>query len=134
MDTSTALKSLVGLAHDNRLAIFRLLVEQGPSGIAAGQIGERLALAPATTSFHLKELTHAGLALARPESRYIYYSANYSAMNALIAYLTDNCCRRSGSCLTPCAPTRVAAVNSPAETRATARARRSGKASKRRVA
>ena len=104
MDTSTALRSLAALSHENRLAIFRLLVEQGAEGVAAGQIAERLGLPAATTSFHLKELVNAQLAVAQPQSRFIYYRANYAAMNGLVQYLTDNCCVRSDACLTGCAP------------------------------
>lgn len=134
MDTKIALKSLIGLAHENRLAIFRLLVEQGASGMPAGQIAERLRLPPATTSFHLKELTNAGLVLPRPQSRFIYYSANYGAMNGLIAYLTDNCCRETGACLTTCAPACATAANAADGVAASSRPRRTGKPGKRRVA
>ena len=95
MDTNTALKALAALAQENRLAIFRLLVEQGPSGFAAGVIGEKLGLPNATLSFHLKELTQAGLLTARQESRFIYYAANFKVMGTLMAYLTENCCAGS---------------------------------------
>jgi DNA-binding transcriptional ArsR family regulator len=102
MDARTAVASLAALAQDSRLAIFRLLVEAGPTGLAVGEIGAGLAIAPATLSFHLKELAHAGLIAARQEGRYIYYSASYARMNGLIGYLTDNCCARDS---TRCAPT-----------------------------
>jgi DNA-binding transcriptional ArsR family regulator len=98
MDTTSALKALTGLSQASRLAIFRLLVEQGPAGIAAGDIAERIGLPQPTTSFHLKELVNGGLAQARAESRFIYYTANYDTMNGLVSYLTENCCRRSGRC------------------------------------
>jgi len=98
MDTTSALKALTGLSQASRLSIFRLLVEQGPAGIAAGDIAERIGLPQPTTSFHLKELVNAGLAQARAESRFMYYTANYDAMNGLVGYLTENCCRRSGRC------------------------------------
>src|SRR5581483_10166949 len=104
MDTTTALKALAALSHENRLAIFRLLVEQGAAGIAAGQIAERLGLPAATTSFHLKELVNAGLAVAQPQSRFVYYRANDAAMNGLVDYLTENCCRASYACDMQCAP------------------------------
>ena len=133
MDTSTALKSLTALSHENRLAIFRLLVEQGTAGIAAGQIAERLGLPAATASFHLKELINADLAVAQPQSRFIYYRANYGAMNGLIEYLTDNCCIRSGVCLTECAPSCATAANA-VDADAPARSRRAAKSSRRRVA
>ena len=132
MDTSTALKSLTALSHENRLAIFRLLVEQGTAGIAAGQIAERLELPAATASFHLKELVNADLAIAQPQSRFIYYRANYAAMNGLVEYLTDNCCIRSGVCLTECAPACATAAN--IADAAPSCSRRAGKSAKRRVA
>jgi DNA-binding transcriptional ArsR family regulator len=103
MDARTAVASLAALAQDSRLAIFRLLVEAGPTGLAVGEIGAGLAIAPATLSFHLKELAHTGLVAARQEGRYIYYSANYQRMNGLLGYLSENCCARDGtSCATGC--------------------------------
>lgn len=104
MDSTTVLKALAALAQDTRLALFRLLVEQGPPGLTPGRIAEVLDVPSATLSFHLKELTHAGLISARQESRFIHYSANFDAMNGLIGYLTENCCRASGSCAPACAP------------------------------
>jgi len=98
-----ALEALAGLAQETRLAIFRLLVEQGPEGLAAGAIAERLGIANATLSFHLKELAHTGLVTPRQAGRFIYYSANYATMNALVAYLTANCCRAVG-CDVVCVP------------------------------
>lgn len=100
----TAVNALGALAQETRLAIFRLLVEYGPAGLAAGRIGEALSLPPATLSFHLKELGNAGLIAARQQSRFIYYSADFGAMNALVGYLTENCCRASTACDTACAP------------------------------
>lgn len=93
METKDALAALAALAQDTRLAVFRYLVEAGPEGVTVGRIGETLDIAPATLSFHLKELSHAGLVQSRQESRFYWYSANYEAMNGLIAYLTENCCR-----------------------------------------
>jgi len=133
VDTTAALKSLTALSHESRLAIFRLLVEQGTNGMAAGQIADRLVLPPATASFHLKELVNAELAIAQPQSRFIYYRANYAAMNGLVDYLTDNCCIRSGACLTECAPSCATAANT-ADAAAPPRSRRSGKTTKRRAA
>jgi len=134
MDTSSALRSLAALSHENRLAIFRLLIEQGPAGIAAGQIAEQLGLPAATTSFHLKELVNAELAVAQPQSRYIFYRANYAAMDGLIQYLTHHCCIRSGACMTDCAPACATAANTADAPAASSRARPAGKSSKRRVA
>lgn len=92
METTQAVQALSALAQDSRLAIFRLLVQAGPEGMAAGQIGEKLELPPATLSFHLAGLTRAGLARSRPEGRFVIYSADYPAMNALVAFLSENCC------------------------------------------
>ncbi len=101
MDGATAVNSLGALAQQSRLAIFRLLVEAGREGLSVGEIGADLRIAPATLSFHLKELANAGLVASRQEGRYIYYSASYERMNALVAYLTENCCGRGKS---RCAP------------------------------
>jgi len=87
-----AVKALSALAQGSRLSIFRLLVEAGPAGMAAGSIGEKLDLPPATLSFHLAGLTRAGLADSRQDGRFVIYSANFENMNHLIGYLTDNCC------------------------------------------
>jgi ArsR family transcriptional regulator, arsenate/arsenite/antimonite-responsive transcriptional repressor len=106
METVNVLSALAGLAQDTRLRIFRLLVEQGPEGLPAGEIVERLELANATASFHLKELTQAGLATPRQAGRFIYYSANYNTMNGLIAYLTENCCK-GNTCDIACVPVKV---------------------------
>ena len=103
MEINSALKALAGLVQNTRLSIFRLLVEQGPEGLPAGEIVERLQLANATASFHLKELTHAELVTPRQAGRFIYYSANYATMNGLIGYLTENCCQGS-TCDIACAP------------------------------
>ena len=103
MKTAQAVKALAALAQDTRLAIYRLLVQRGPGGLAAGVIAERLGLAGATLSFHLKELTHAGMIEPRQEGRFVYYSANYAQMNALLGYLSENCCQGE-SCVTVAAP------------------------------
>ena len=87
-----AVKSLSALAQGSRLSIFRLLVRTGPPGMAAGAIGDKLDLPPATLSFHLAGLTHAGLANSRQEGRFVIYTANFQNMNRLVDYLTENCC------------------------------------------
>ena len=92
METKNAVKALSALAQDSRLSIFRLLVQAGPAGMAAGSIGENLDLPPATLSFHLAGLTRAGLAHSRQDGRFVIYSADFAAMNALVGYLTENCC------------------------------------------
>lgn len=93
MDTKTAVTALAALAQETRLSIFRLLIEAGPEGLAAGRIAERLNVAAATLSFHLKELSRAGLVSARQQSRFIYYAADFEQMAALMTFLTRNCCR-----------------------------------------
>ena len=99
----SVVRSLAALAQETRLAIYRLLVQQGPQGMSVGMIAARLDLANATLSFHLKELANAELIAARQEGRFIYYSANYPAMNGLVDYLTENCCK-GGVCDVACAP------------------------------
>ncbi len=93
MEILEAVHALSSLAHETRLGVFRLLVQAGAEGVQVGLMGEQLGVAAPTLSFHLKELTHAGLVLSRQEGRFIYYRANYDVMNALLAYLTDNCCQ-----------------------------------------
>jgi len=99
MDTSQAVDKLAALAQETRLRIFRLLVEAGPEGMNAGAIAEALDLAAPTLSFHISHLARSGLVSSRQESRFIYYSASFPAMDELIAYLTDNCCQGGGQCL-----------------------------------
>ena len=107
MDAKLAVVALAALAQDSRLRIYRMLVEAGPTGLAVGEIGASLHVAPATLSFHLKELTHARLVTLRQEGRFIFYSASYETMNQLLGYLTENCCARDGvSCEVECAPQR----------------------------
>ena len=101
--TKHTVTALAALAQETRLAVFRLLVQAGPEGLAAGQISEALNVAPATLSFHLKELSNAELIKPQQLGRFIYYRANYAAMNGLIAYLTKNCCEGS-CCDIACAP------------------------------
>lgn len=96
-----AIQSLAALAQESRLAVFRLLVQAGSEGVAAGVLGEKLGIPPATLSFHLKELARAGLVSGRTEGRYVIYTANYAAMDELIGYLTENCCAGDTS---QCAP------------------------------
>ena len=110
MDENNAVTALAALAQNTRLAIFRLLVQAGAAGVAAGQIAEQLAIPNATLSFHLKELSRAGLVSSRQETRYVFYSANYGAMNDLLAYLTQNCCGGA-------APAAVACCSPPRTTR-----------------
>ena len=98
MDNKSAVILLSSIAQEARLDIFRTLVQAGITGLSAGNIAEKLGIPNSTLSFHLKELSHAGLVNARQESRFIYYSANYQAMNNLLAYLTENCCAGEQVC------------------------------------
>lgn len=111
VDAEQAAEKLAALAQETRLRIFRLLVEAGDEGLSAGAIAEALDLRAATLSFHLAHLKRAGLARARQESRFIFYSANYPGMDELIAYLTHNCCQGK-----PCL-TRTQAANAAAKRR-----------------
>ena len=99
MNTISVVAALGALAHEHRLAIYRLLVEAGPAGLPAGVIAERLGVPPSSLSFHTKGLVQAGIARQRRASRQLIYAADFDAMNELIGYLTDNCCGG-----TPCAP------------------------------
>jgi DNA-binding transcriptional ArsR family regulator len=108
--------ALGALAQRSRLDIFRLLVETGPQGLAAGAVAEKLELPAATLSFHMAHLARAGLVHARQDGRFIFYSANFDNMNALVGYLTENCCS-GGSCAAACAP-----AGSKPRRRATAKA------------
>jgi ArsR family transcriptional regulator, arsenate/arsenite/antimonite-responsive transcriptional repressor len=92
LDSKLAVKALAALAHDTRLAVFRLLVTAGRSGMSPGAIAQRLALPAPTLSFHLKELAHAGLIEGKSEGRYIIYSASYDHMQTLMDFLMENCC------------------------------------------
>jgi ArsR family transcriptional regulator, arsenate/arsenite/antimonite-responsive transcriptional repressor len=95
MKTPRVIDALGALAHEHRLAIFRLLVERGPAGLPAGKIAERVGLVPSTLTFHLQNLQRSGLIARRRESRQLIYSADFTAMAALVGYLTDNCCAES---------------------------------------
>lgn len=99
MQTKQVLTILSALAQESRLAVYRLLIEHAPDGLAASAIAEKLGLANATLSFHLKELSHAGLVTSQQSGRFVYYAPVIEAMNDLIGYLTDHCCSQSdGSC------------------------------------
>ena len=99
MDTKPAISALAALAQESRLATYRLLVQAGPAGMSATKIAEALSLPPSSLSFHLKELSHAGLVTSRQDGRFVIYSANYETMNALLGFLTENCCGGN-----PCSP------------------------------
>jgi DNA-binding transcriptional ArsR family regulator len=92
METKRALGALSALSQESRLAIYRLLVSIGPEGLLAGEIAEQLEVVPATLSFHLKTLTVAGLIGCERQGRSLRYRANFEQMNALVGFLTDQCC------------------------------------------
>lgn len=93
METLVAAELLAALGHESRLTIFRLLVEAGPEGMTVGTIADATIMAPATLSFHLAHLSRVGLINGQRESRFIRYSANFEAMDDLLAFLTNNCCQ-----------------------------------------
>ena len=95
MKIETAVTRIWALAQESRLAVFRLLVQRGPDGLPAGEIAARLKVPQATMSFHLKELSNAGLLKSRQEGRFIYYAPDFKAMRGLVDYLTENCCAES---------------------------------------
>ncbi|MDY7547157.1 metalloregulator ArsR/SmtB family transcription factor [Glaciimonas sp. CA11.2] len=99
MNTQTAIAALAALAQDSRLAVYRLLVQTGPSGMPPSKIGEQLGIPPSSLSFHLKELTHANLVTSKQEGRFVIYAANFTTMNGLVGFLTENCCGGN-----PCTP------------------------------
>jgi ArsR family transcriptional regulator len=122
MQSKQAVNILSALAQESRLAVYRLLIEHAPDGLAASVIAQKLGLANATLSFHLKELSHAGLVASRQEGRFIYYSPVITAMNDLISYLTDHCCSQSGgNCTTGMAACKPATATKPRATTATRR-------------
>jgi DNA-binding transcriptional ArsR family regulator len=96
MEETTVIRGLAALAHAVRLKVFRALVVAGPSGLTPRVMQEGLGVPAATLSFHLKELVHAGLVSQERDGRYLIYRAAYDRMNALIGYLTENCCQGSG--------------------------------------
>lgn len=92
METKDVIAALAALAQESRLAVFRLLVQAGPEGLAASRIAEQLNIPPSSLSFHLKELMHADMVDQRKEGRSLIYSANFITMNGLLGFLTENCC------------------------------------------
>jgi ArsR family transcriptional regulator len=109
MKTPMVITALSALAHEHRLAIYRLLVERGPDGLSAGAIGERVGLLPSSLTFHLQNLQRAGLITQQRISRQLIYTADFDAMNGLIGYLTENCCGQGDNeCATACKPAATA--------------------------
>ena len=116
METSDAVAALAALAQDNRLDIFRLLVQAGPDGLAAGRVAEALELAPNTLTFHFDRLRVAGLITVRRDGRSMIYAARYETMNALLGYLTENCCQGQPDLCAPATCTPVNGNNSNKKT------------------
>lgn len=104
MNAHQAVAALAALAHEYRLAVYRMLVEAGPEGLNAGTIAARLKLAPSSLTFHLQQLHRAGLITQERNSRQLIYAADFSAMNGLVGYLTENCCGGESSCAVTCTP------------------------------
>jgi DNA-binding transcriptional ArsR family regulator len=98
MRAKQAVAAMGALAQETRLKLYRMLVQRGPDGLAAGIIAERLDVPPSSLTFHLQQLRHAGLVTQRRVGRQIFYAAEYAVMNALLAYLTENCCGRDVAC------------------------------------
>ena len=118
MEKPNAVAALAALAQDSRLDVFRLLVEAGPEGMPAGEVASALGLAPNTLTFHFDRLRVAGLVTVRREGRSMIYAARFETMNALIAYLTENCCGGAAACAPtvclPKSPARKAKARVPA--------------------
>ena len=111
MEAKQAIAALGALAHETRLAAFRLLVQRGPDGLPAGTIAQALELSPSSLTFHLQQLTHAGLITQRRMSRQLIYAADFAVMNALMGYLTENCCGGGAALCTPvCYPNATGAA------------------------
>jgi len=117
MNTPQAVGTLAALAHEHRLRIFRLLIEAGPAGLNAGTIASRLKLLPSSLTFHVQHLHRAGLVTQERNSRQLIYAADFAAMNALVGYLTENCCAGS-SCKPAAEPPRRAGTRGSRAARA----------------
>ena len=116
MDATQAVGALGALAHESRLALYRMLVGQGPAGLAAGTIAERLGIPPSSLTFHLQQLRLAGLVTQRRASRQLIYAADFAAMDGLVAFLTETCCvqgQAAPACGPCCAPVALTVATTP---------------------
>ncbi len=104
MKITDTVAALAALAHEGRLAIYRLLVQRGPAGMTVGEIAAKLDMPGATLSFHLSALKHAGLVHARRDGRRLIQTADFKRMTGLVDYLTENCCGDPGLCAPACKP------------------------------
>jgi DNA-binding transcriptional ArsR family regulator len=114
VQTPSIIAALSALAHEHRLAVYRLLVQRGPEGLPAGAIGKFVGLVPSSLTFHLHNLQRAGLITKRRESRQLIYAADFAVMNGLVGYLTENCCGND----TKCSPSRAPPVRAKTARRA----------------
>ena len=114
MKAEETIAALAALAHTHRLAVYRLLVEAGPEGLSAGLVAEKLGIPPSSLTFHLQQLFRAQLVSQRRSSRQLIYATNFTTMNALLAYLTENCCGQGeqGVCSAPACKPRAAKKSS----------------------
>lgn len=123
MTTTQVTGALGALSQETRLSLFRMLVERGPNGLSAGMLAERLGVPPSSLSFHLRALQHAGLITQRRASRQMIYAADFTVMNAVVQYLTENCCGAETTCAPVCNPGAALATGGKQD-EAPARARR----------
>jgi ArsR family transcriptional regulator len=118
VETKQVIEAFGALAHEHRLAVYRMLVEAGPAGLAAGVIAERLGVPPSSLTFHTQALVRAGLATQRRASRQLIYAADFAAMNGLVGFLTENCCGRDAEAAVACGPVcNPAVAATPGKTR-----------------
>jgi len=117
MEKTDAVAALSALAQENRLDVFRLLVQAGPEGLPAGKVAEALDLAPNTLTFHFDRLRQAGLVTVRREGRSMIYAARFETMNGLLGFLTDNCCQGDVAACAPvlCKPSPPRRAKAPKE-------------------
>lgn len=112
MDSNRVVRALGAIAHDYRLAIYRMLVERGPVGLSAGDIARRLDMPPSSLTFHLQQMLNAGLVTQRRSGRQLIYAVDFAAMNSLVSYLTENCCGQGADCGPVCNPAATVPVKS----------------------
>ena len=118
VDAKHAVNALGALAHEHRLAVYRMLVERGPDGLPAGSIAERLGVPASSLTFHLQHLLRAGLVTQRRVGRQLIYAGDFAVMNGLVGFLTENCCGRGATCAPACDPTAASASDAAATTAA----------------
>jgi len=117
MQHPEAVAAFSALGHEHRLAVYRLLVEAGPQGLSAGVIAGKLGIPASSLTFHTQALVRAGLVAQRRESRLLIYSADFAAMNTLVAYLTENCCGEGQTCSPVCKPDDTRLATAPKKRR-----------------